>query len=158
MNVRMMDLKRAFEDAGFTEVKTVLSSGNVVFNAHIKSHAELVQRAEVAMAKLLDRTYFTIVRPASALLDLVNTDPFAAFQLPPHTKKVVTFLLEPYGGKLSLPLKTDGVSILGMKGSEIFTAYVPNPRGPIFMTLIEKTFGKNVTTRTWGTVRKCAVA
>jgi uncharacterized protein (DUF1697 family) len=154
----MMDLKRAFEDAGFTDVKTVLSSGNVAFNARQNCHAELVRRAEAAMAKLLGRTYFTIVRPASALLDLVNTDPFADFHLPPYSKKVVTFLREPHVGRLSLPLKTDGVSILGMKGSEIYTAYSPNQRGPIFMTPIEKTFGKDLTTRTWDTVRRCSVA
>jgi hypothetical protein len=48
--------------------------------------------------------------------------------------------------------------MLIMSDREIFTAYVPGPRGPMFMTLIEKTFGKNVTTRTWDTVKKCAVA
>jgi hypothetical protein len=41
-------------------------------------------------------------------------------------------------------------------GQEVFSAYVPSPRGPVFMTLIEKTFGKEVTTRTWDTVRKVA--
>jgi hypothetical protein len=35
----------------------------------------------------------------------------------------------------------DGARILCMKGTEIFSAYVPNPRGAVFMTLIEKTFG-----------------
>ena len=34
--------------------------------------------------------------------------------------------------------------------------YLPNPKGPVFMTLIEKTFGKAVTTRTWETVTKVA--
>ena len=43
-------------------------------------------------------------------------------------------------------------------GREIFSAYVPSPRGPVFMTLIEKTFGTGVTTRTWDTVKKCAAA
>lgn len=43
-----------------------------------------------------------------------------------------------------------------MNGHEVFTAYVPNPRGPVFMTMIEKTFGANITTRTWDTVKKCA--
>jgi hypothetical protein len=52
----------------------------------------------------------------------------------------------------------DDVQILGMNAGEIFTAYAPNPRGPLFMTLIEKTFGAHVTTRTWDTVRKCAIA
>ncbi len=38
----------------------------------------------------------------------------------------------------------------------MFSAYLPSPKGPVFMTLIEKTFGKEVTTRTWDTVRKLA--
>ena len=41
---------------------------------------------------------------------------------------------------------------------QVFSAYVPGPRGPVFMTLIEKTFGTALTTRTWDTVRKCAAA
>ena len=60
--------------------------------------------------------------------------------------------------KLSLPLETDGAQIVAMNGCEVFSAYVPGPRGPVFMTLIEKTFGTDVTTRTWGTIRKCVAA
>jgi len=37
---------------------------------------------------------------------------------------------------------------------EVFSTYVPSPRGPVFMTLIEKTFGHAVTTCTWDTVEK----
>ena len=33
MNAKMPELKRAFEAAGFGDVKTLLSSGNVVFDA-----------------------------------------------------------------------------------------------------------------------------
>ena len=32
MNAKMPELARCFEGSGFTEVKTVLSSGNLVFN------------------------------------------------------------------------------------------------------------------------------
>ncbi|HEX5123431.1 MAG TPA: hypothetical protein VFV97_09295 [Rhodanobacteraceae bacterium] len=45
-----------------------------------------------------------------------------------------------------------------MNRGEVFSPYLPNPRGPVFMTLIEKTFGAGVTTRTRDTVRKCAAA
>ena len=34
----------------------------------------------------------------------------------------------------------------------------PPPRPSVFMTLIEKTFGKDVTTRTWETIQKVAGA
>ena len=158
MNAKMAELKRSIEGAGFTDVKTVLSSGNVVFSAPAKSGTALARQAKAAMAKHLGRTFYTIVRPASVLLDLIDADPYAAFRLPANAKRVITFLREPSKAKLSLRLVTDGVRILAMNGREIFTAYIPNPRGPVFMTLIEKTFGINVTTRTWDTVKKCATA
>jgi hypothetical protein len=43
-----------------------------------------------------------------------------------------------------------------MEGREIFSSYLPTSKGPVFMTLIEKTFGTAVTTRTWDTVRRVA--
>lgn len=57
-----------------------------------------------------------------------------------------------------MPIALDGARILAVQGTEAFTAYTPHARGPVFMALIEKTLGKNVTTRTWDTLRKCAVA
>lgn len=158
MNAKMAELKQCFEGAGFADVKTVLSSGNVVFDAGAQSDTSLAHEVEAAMAKQLGRTFYTIVRPASVLSELIEADPYAAFRLPVNAKRVVTFLRKPHKAKLSLPPETDGVRILVMNRREVFTAYVPNPRGPVFMTLIEKTFGANVTTRTWDTVRKCAAA
>jgi uncharacterized protein (DUF1697 family) len=158
MNARMPELKHCFESAGFTDVKTVLSSGNVVFNARTSSDAALERKAEAAMAKHLDRTFRTIVRPVDALLALLDADPYAAFSLPANAKRVVTFLRNRQEAKLSLPIEFDAARILAMKGGEVFSAYVPGPRGPVFMALIEKTFGDGVTTRTWDTVRKCAAA
>jgi uncharacterized protein (DUF1697 family) len=110
------------------------------------------------MAKHLDRSFHTIVRPADALRALIEANPYAVFDLPTNAKRVVTFLRDPPTAKLSLPIELDGAGILAMHGQEIFSAYVPNPRGPVFMRLIEKTFGTNVTTRTWDTVGKCAKA
>jgi hypothetical protein len=72
------------------------------------------------------------------------------------SKRVVTFLRRAPESKLSLPLEVDGARILCAKGTEVFTAYVRSPRGAVFMTLIEKTFGKDVTTRTWDTIQKVA--
>ena len=87
---------------------------------------------------------------------MLASDPYKAFRLKPGAKRVVTFLRGKPGAKLKLPIELDGARILAMKGGEIFTAYVPSPKGPVFMSLIEKTFGKEVTTRTWDTVAKVA--
>ncbi len=158
INAKMPELKRCFESAGFADVKTLLSSGNVVFSARAAAEAALERKAEAAMAKRIGRAFYTIVRPTSALCRMLDADPYAAFRLPVNAKRVVTFLRKPPDAKLPLPREVNGARILGINGREIFTAYVPSPRGPVFMSLIEKTFGKDVTTRTWDTVKKCAAA
>jgi uncharacterized protein (DUF1697 family) len=158
MNAKMPDLKKCFEEAGFSEVKTLLSSGNVLFDARKASESALERRAEKAMSERLGRTFYTIVRPVRRLSEIIDADPFARFRLSARTKRVVTFLREPHGAALSLPIEVDGARILAIDGREAFTAYVPSPRGPVFMTLIQKTFGENVTTRTWDTVKKCSSA
>jgi uncharacterized protein (DUF1697 family) len=158
MNAKMPDLKRCFESAGFTDVKTVLSSGNVVFTSQMRSLAKMEHRAETAMAKHLKHPFYTIVRSVNSLKKMIEADPYNAFDVPADAKRVVTFLRKPRKPARPLPLEMDGARILAMDGREIFTAYVPGPRGPVFMTLIEKTFGAEVTTRTWETVKKCARA
>ncbi len=156
MNAKMAELKDCFEKAGYTDVKTVLSSGNVVFSAPSASEAALAHEIEAAMTKHMGRTFRTIVRPVVRLRRMIKADPYASLQIPPKAKRVVTFLGAQYKARLGLPIETDGVQILAVTGLEVFTAYVPNPRGPIFMSLIEKIFGTELTTRTWDTVKKCA--
>jgi uncharacterized protein (DUF1697 family) len=158
MNAKMAELKNAFEQMGFSDVRTVLSSGNVVFSGIDRSESSLVKTIEAGMANYLPRSFPVIVRRIDHLAALLEQDPFSAFRISAKEKRVVTFLGEPYHGKLSLPIETDGVRILAMQGDDVFTVYAPHPKGPVFMTLLEKTFGKNITTRTWDTVKKCAVA
>jgi len=156
MNAKMPELKRCFEAAGFTDVKTLLSSGNVVFTARASSEASLERKAEAAMKKQLGHAFLTIVRSLDALRTILDSDPYGAFRLSPGAKRVVTLLRNKPRVKLELPIERDGARILCLEGSEVFTAYVPGLRGPVFMTLIDKAFGKEVTTRTWETLQKVA--
>jgi uncharacterized protein (DUF1697 family) len=156
MNCKMPALRAAFEAAGFTDVKTVLGSGNVVFDARSTSEQALEQRAEAAMHEHLSQAFFTIVRPIEHLRQLLTTDPYKRFKVSPKAKRIVTFLRGRPKAKIALPVQLDGARILAMKDREIFSAYLPNPKGPVFMALIHKTFGKDQTTRTWDTVAKVA--
>jgi uncharacterized protein (DUF1697 family) len=159
MNAKMAELKKCFEEAGFTEVRTVLASGNVVFNAkRAASETALERRIERAMQASLDRSFLTIVRSIRALEQLLESDPYAAFKLRPASKRVVTFLREAPSTRPKLPVELDNARILALNGREVLSAYVPGPKGPVFMQLIERTFGQDVTTRTWDTVRKVAAA
>ena len=158
MNARMPDLKRAFEAAGFDDVKTLLSSGNVAFSARTAAPATLERRAEQAMQATLGRSFTPIVRRSAFLQGLIESDPFAGFALAPSAKRVVTFLRRPAATRPALPIAIDGASILAMTDNEVFTAYVASDKGPVFMTLLERTFGTDITTRTLDTVKRCAQA
>jgi uncharacterized protein (DUF1697 family) len=152
MNAKMPDLKKAFESAGFEEVVTVASSGNVVFNAAPSPEAKLERAAQAAMKKRLGASFDTFVRSLDDLHDMIESEPHSRFEIASNAKRIVTFLREPPDTKPKLPIELDGARILSLKGREVFSAYVVGPRGPVFMTLLERTFGKEITTRTWDAV------
>ena len=106
----------------------------------------------------MGRSFHTFIRPLAELQALLDADPFASMPLPENAKRVVTFLREPHAATLNLPIQAHDASLLWVRGREVLSMYVPGAKGPMFMTLIEKIFGKHVTTRTWDTVRKCAAA
>lgn len=160
-NCKMPRLRECFQTAGFDDVRTVLSSGNVAFSTPDAADStlhELERHAEQAMLLSLGRAFPTIVRTTEHLQALLASDPFAGFPLPPAAKRVVTFLRRVEDRRVELPLERDGVLVLKQTATEVFTAYEPHPKGPVFMTVLERTFGKDVTTRTLATVEKCAAA
>jgi uncharacterized protein (DUF1697 family) len=158
MNAKMPELKKAFESAGFTEVKTVISSGNVVFDARRTQESTLQKRAEAAMRERLGQAFLTLVRPIDVLSEMLAADPYRPFRLDPSAKRIVTFLRDEPKATLALPLEQDGARLLALHGRELFGAYMRSPKGPVFMSLIERTFGKELTTRTWDTVARVARA
>ena len=156
INAKMPQLRAAFESGGFTDLKTVIASGNVVFTANRSSESSLQRKAEAAMRNHLGREFLTIIRSIDALRELLASDPFNEVRVKPKEKRIVTFLRERPRAKLALPIELHGARILSLRGREIFTAYVPHPKGAIFMGLIERTFGTALTTRSWDTVVKVA--
>ncbi|MDR2336301.1 MAG: DUF1697 domain-containing protein [Burkholderiaceae bacterium] len=158
MNCKMPELKCCFEAIGFSDVRTLLSSGNVAFSANPASVPLLEKKIEAAMDEYLGKVFQTMVRPSSFLRQLVARDPFAEFDLPANAKPVITFLHVPYEGEIVLPIEQAQATILKVERTEVFSSYVPNEKGPAFMRLLEKKFGKSITTRTFETVRKCAAA
>jgi uncharacterized protein (DUF1697 family) len=152
-NAKMAELKRAFEAAGFTDIETILGSGNLVFDAPKASVASLERKAEAAMQKRMGKSFLTIVRSIDSLRELLESDPFG--KLKPGAKRIVTFLRRP-PASLELPIERDGARIIRLEGNNLFSAYLPTPKGPVFMTMIEKLAGKEQTTRTWQTIEKVA--
>jgi uncharacterized protein (DUF1697 family) len=159
MNAKMPELKRAFEDAGFSDVKTLLSSGNVVFTADKAAAARLQAEAQAAMEKRLGRSFLTFVRPLNGLRTLLESNPYKGFAPAADAKRIATFLRDTPDKRLVLPIEKQGARILALRDGVAFGDYVPDPKaGPVFMALLEKAFGKAQTTRTWQTLERVAAS
>ena len=156
LNAKMSDLKRAFELAGFTDVRTLLTSGNVGFSARPAPERTLARKAEAAMKQHLERPFVTFIRSVDDLRALLASEPYTRFTAKRGFKRVITFLETTPKTKLALPLEIDGGRILAIVGREVFGDYRQSDRGPAFMTLLQKTFGKSITSRTWQTVERAA--
>ena len=158
VNTSNADLKRAFDAAGFTNVVTVLASGNVAFDARAQPNAALEKKAEAAMRKVLGTAFLTFVRSIAELEAWIASDPYRGLRVDPAAKRIVTFVRNPPAAKPQLPIERDNARLLRFEDGVLYSAYLPTPKGPVFMALIEKAFGKEQTTRTWQTLGRVARA
>jgi len=157
-NLKMPDLRACLESAGFGNVRTVLASGNVAFDSPLLDEAEVEHVVEAAMTRALGRIFYPIVRRSAVLATLLDGDVYAEHGIPADARRVICFFRAPPMPRLPLPLAEDLASVFLVRGREAYAAYRPSPKGPVFMTLIQRAFGQQVTTRTVDTIARCARA
>lgn len=91
---------------------------------------------------------------------MIDTNPFKNISVTPETRLYVTFLLGKPKHNLQIPYESHekDFKILSVSNGEVISVLTLSPkrRTPEAMTIIEKEFGKNVTTRNWNTVVKIA--
>jgi uncharacterized protein (DUF1697 family) len=156
--VKMGLLKEIFAEIGFTEVKTLLNSGNVVFNSAETNSAKVKETIEQELFKAFGFEIPTIIRTAKQMQSLVATDPFKEIPVTSHTRLYVTFLSSSKKSTLEIPYITPELTILSANDSEICSVIeISSSKNTTdLMGLIEKEWGKNVTTRNWNTIQKIA--
>lgn len=156
--VRMDALKKVFAEVGFRSARTVLASGNVIFEAPETNVDILARQVEEKLKETFGYEIGVIVRTAGHLRELVSSNPFEILRMAPTAKLYVTFLAEQPRSGLKIPYQspTGAFCILKVTGSEVFSALDVSGGGRTVdsMTLIEKEFGKKVTTRNWNTINK----
>lgn len=157
-SVPMEKLRESFESLGFQNVKTILASGNVIFEAKSTKPHILKNTIEKELEKAFGFEIGVILRTVQDIKNLVDNNPFKNFAITPKTLLYVTFLSEKPQGILSLPYESPDktLKIFESSSNEIFSFLhkTPNRGSTDLMKIIEKEFGKNVTTRNWNTVEK----
>lgn len=179
-------LRAAFEGMGFTNVRTIQASGNVLFDvgdedapargedalggggeastrgkdASSRWAAEillLADRIEETLEQTFGYPIGVIVRRLADIQRLVASDPFRGLAVGPETRLYATFLSRP---PESAPETAPDVHLqmFTPTGGEVLTAITLSPGWGTteLMAWLEKHFGTDVTTRNWNTVLKIA--
>ena len=159
--INMADLRASFAALGFLNVKTVLASGNVRFDASETDEALVCTAIEQHVAQAFGHNVRVIIRPLTELQSLLDANPFKAVATTTQTKLYVTFLPEGQsGGENVSNALPDGYTIVRATAREVCSVVtLAQGRSTIdLMAHLEKQFGANITTRTWNTVTRLLAA
>src|SRR5689334_17725733 len=155
----MDELTRIFTGLGFGGVRTVLASGNVVFESDEQDQARLINMIESHLLQLRGSELKVLVRTIPELQAMVAANPFAAYTDNEQVKLYVTFLPAVQEALRSLPPRSekDGWEIVALSNLELYIVTYGLPNGRFGnLTRVDKAAGPGTTTRNWNTVVKVA--
>jgi uncharacterized protein (DUF1697 family) len=156
-NMRNEKLRGVFETLGFSNVRTVISSGNVIFESSSRSVGKLEGKIEKAIPEQLGFNSTTIIRSKDQIQQLVDSNPFQGMTHSQKSYLNVTFLKQKTTVDLKFPYNVENraYTLLGMYDGEICSVIdMTSSKTPDLMIWLEKQFGKEITTRTWKTVER----
>jgi uncharacterized protein (DUF1697 family) len=150
-------LRGVLESLGLKNVRTVISSGNVVFESDETDSDKLEQLIESSWPRLLGFEATTIVRSQDQLQKIISTDPFNGVAHSNKTYQLVTFQKQPTKPAFDIPYQPAGkpYKVVGYHDDIIFTV-TDNTliKTSDLMLWLEKQFGKAITSRTPLTIER----
>jgi uncharacterized protein (DUF1697 family) len=154
--IRMAALRSVCEEIGFRNVKTLLQSGNVVFDAKGNDNTVAKRLAGAIEASHGFRPAIA-VRTADEIADAMKRNPFGAEAKSDPTFLVIVFMAGPPtsgANQRVAAIEVDGER-LHLSGRELH-AYYANGQGKSKVTnaVLEKALGVPATARNWNTVTK----
>lgn len=152
-------LRSVFESLGFDTVKSVISSGNIIFTTEEQNEHELEKMIQQALVSQLGIAGGTIVRSESELRTFLALDPFRGYVHSRTSYLTVTFLKDrSQKPTMEFPVdRGDGSQLLlynELLGAICAVTDTTNAKAPSLMVWIEKQFSKDITTRTWKTLER----
>lgn len=157
--VKNDQLARAFADLGFSNVVVLIASGNVLFDADERDEAALAKTIEAGLERALGFPVSTMLRTQVDVQQMLARDPFEDVDVTKQTRRYVTLLAEKTASSLPLPYASPDSSfrILSRDDREVYTVLHLDGAGGRtvdLMAILEKEYGKSVTTRNWNTIQK----
>ena len=154
--VPMATLRSKLADAGYSDVATVLQSGNVIVSTESDRPDVVADAMQRLLSDEFDVNVPCVVRTANQVRAVLERDPLQDVVSDPSRYLVNFFSEEPDPDVVKPLLEEDhSPQAIAIEGTE---AYVWTPDGVRAMTLsyayLEKRFGVVATARNWNTLEK----
>lgn len=153
--VPMAELRKEFEALFFQNITTLLNSGNVIFEAQSSEDTELSKRISEHLEKVFQFSVPTIVISADSILKLLNDDPFKDEILTKESRGYVSFLQHKPKSGMKLPWisEDNSLKIIYSRDNLICSHLdLSKTKTPEAMNVLEKFYGKQMTTRNLNTI------
>ena len=160
--VKMTALRDAFTAAGCKDARTLIASGNVLFDSPgpAAGIGALERRIRAELGQLFDVPPGLFIRTVRDVARLVQANPFRRYAGKPRLALYVAFLSRKPRQIPRLPLRSvpEALDVISVKGREAFIVSGRKKNGLYgFPNLfIEKQFDVTATCRNWKTVHKIA--
>ncbi len=157
--VAMADLREMLSGLGFSDPRSVLQSGNLVFQGRKRQPRDLERLIEVEAERRLALSTEFFVRSAEEWAAVLEGNPFPLQAKRDPSHLVVQFLKDaPAPASVrALQAAITGREVVRARGRELYAIY-PDGTGKSRLTtgLIERKLGTRATGRNWNTVSKLA--
>lgn len=120
--IKMADLKAAVEKAGYTNVVTLIQSGNVIFDSSIKDQEKIAKQLEQVILKTFKVTSRVVIRSLSQMKKVLAEVPKSWARS--DIRKYVAFIKEPVTAVAvahGIPAR-EGVDILDVGDGVLYMA------------------------------------
>jgi len=155
----MADLRAFLEEQGFGEVRTLLASGNAVFDADETDGDALAARLRPALAAATGCDTLWVLRTHDELAAVVAADPFPDAAAARPNLLLVVFHAAEVPPACMAAFDHDGPERLHAIGRELFIDYVENVgRSKLPTAMRRAKFPREGTARNWNTVVKLVEA
>jgi len=155
--VPMADLRKELEEMGLEDVRTLLNSGNVIFDTIIDNPEILEQNISRNLESAFGFPVPTVIRKSKAIYQLFTYAPFQNVKITKDVRLYVSFLREDTQSDLKLPWTSSDNSfkIIEERDKAILSILdLSVSKTPGAMESVEKFFGTNITTRNWKTIER----
>lgn len=141
----------------FEKVETLLNSGNIVFEAQANDTEVLEKMISDRLEKVFGFSIPTMVRKSAMIDRLIDRDPFKGVMLTKDIRLYVSFLRKEVNTGLELPWTSSDSSFKILDNSEKTIMSVLDlsiSKTPKAMGVLEKSYGSDITTRNWNTIKR----